>query len=88
MHEYEQSKHISAKGYHFYTLMAALMRAADDRNTDLLRAGWPDIYESLVKRYNAPMGVIEDWDGFTAEEYYGRLCDLSAEREGDEDEPG
>jgi len=82
LHEYEQSKAISAKGYQFYALMAALMRDADTRNTELLRANWPDIYESLQRRYDAPMGVVEEWDGFTAEEYWN-----SKHAEGDKEEP-
>lgn len=72
LHEYEQSKHIQAQNYPFYALMATLMRQADTRNTDLLRENWPDIWESLLRRYEAPLGVIEEWDGFSAQEYYDR----------------
>jgi hypothetical protein len=80
-HEYEQSKQISARGYQFYALLAALMRQADTENTALLKECWPDIWESLQRRYDAPMGVIEEWDGFTAEAYYESL-----HSEGDEDD--
>lgn len=80
LYDYEASKEIAAKHYPFYALMAALMRDADSRNTDLLRAAWPGIWESLQRRYNAPLGVVEEWDGFTAEHYYERK---QAEREND-----
>ncbi len=70
LYEYEQSKKIAAQGYPFYALMGALMRAADTRNTELLRQCWPDIWESMQRRYNAPLGVVEEWDGFTAEQYW------------------
>ena len=69
-YDYEQSLRISAEGYPFYALLAALMRDADTRNADLLRAGWPGIWESLRRRYDAPLGVVEEWDGYTAQEFY------------------
>ena len=70
--EYEQSQKIGAQGYQFYALLAALMRDADTDNTAKLKAEWPDLYESMQRRYNAPLGVVPEWDGFTAEEYYAR----------------
>jgi hypothetical protein len=70
LYEYEQSLRIAAQGHSFYVLLAALMRQADTDNTDLLRAGWPGVWESLRKRRNAPLGVVEEWDGITLIEYY------------------
>jgi len=70
--EYEQSQQISAQGYQFYALLGALMRDADTDNTEKLKTAWPEFWESMKRRYNAPVGVVEEWDGFTAEEYYTR----------------
>ena len=70
--EYEQSKHISAQCYPFYALLAALMRDADTDNTAKLKAAWPELWESMRRRYNAPVGVVEEWDGMTPEEYHAQ----------------
>lgn len=86
--EYEQSKELFQKNYQFYALMATLMRQADTRNTELLRSNWPDIWESLQRRYNAPLGVVEEWDGFTAEQYYGTLRAAVSEAEEEDWESG
>ena len=72
LYEYEQSQKIEMRRYQFYALLAALIRQADTDNTEKIKATWPDIYESFLTRYNAPMGVVPEWDGFTAEEYYAR----------------
>jgi hypothetical protein len=85
LYEYEQSQQISAQGYQFYALLGALIRDADTDNTARLKAAWPDIYESMQRRYNAPMGVVPEWDGFTAEEYYARKQQQADEDAEDED---
>jgi len=70
LYEYEQSQEISAQGYQFYALLGALMRDADTNNTEKLKAAWPEFWQSMQRRHNAPVGVIEEWDNMTPEEYY------------------
>jgi len=70
LYEYEESQEISTKGYQFYALLGALMRDADTDNTAKLRAAWPEFWESMLHRYNAPLGVVEEWDNMTPEKYH------------------
>lgn len=46
----------------FYGLIQACMRLADTDNLEKLKVGWPDVYNELVKRYNAPGGYLEGID--------------------------
>ncbi len=73
LHEYEQSKHIGASDYQFYSLIAAAMRQADTDNLEALKLAFPGIYESLTRRYSAPLGVVSEWDGMTANEHHAKL---------------
>lgn len=44
----------------FYTFLFCAMREADTNNTDLLKEAFPNIYNELQKRYNAPGGALTD----------------------------
>lgn len=62
LHEFKQSREIEAQGYEFYALIAAAMRQADTMNLIKLRQSFPYIWSSLVRRYNEPGGVVDEWD--------------------------
>ena len=55
---YAASREIAAADPPFYALIMAAMREADTVNAALLREGWPEIWEELQARYNAPGGVL------------------------------
>lgn len=50
----------------FYALVMAAMRRADSRNLVLLRSAFPDVYDELHARYNAPGGVLPTDPGVPA----------------------
>lgn len=56
-YDYKQSR--KASEYGFYSLIMAAMRNADDINMAKLKAAWPNIFEELKARYNAPGGVLD-----------------------------
>lgn len=56
--DYEVSKVLAAADYPFYALVMAAMRQADSSNTAKLRAAFPDTWDELTARYNAPGGVL------------------------------
>jgi len=43
----------------FYALIMAAMRRADTDNQRLLREAWPEVWDELQLRYNAPGGYTE-----------------------------
>ena len=59
LYDYETSKRLTALDAPFYALVMALMRQADSLNAMKLRMAWPEVWEELQARYNAPGGVIE-----------------------------
>jgi hypothetical protein len=63
---YEESKRLAAAG-DFDPLLMAAMRCADTENTERLRAAFPELWDELNARYQAPGGVIEGDPDF--EEY-------------------
>jgi len=48
------------EGSSFYSLLMAAMRVADDYNLAILKEFWPDEYEELRARYNAPGGKLPE----------------------------
>jgi hypothetical protein len=42
----------------FYGLIMVAMRNADTENQEKLKAAWPEVYEELQQRYNAPRGLL------------------------------
>lgn len=57
-YDYQVGLKISAKDYPFYALIQAAMRQADSDNIIKLRHAFPEVYEELSLRYNAPGGVL------------------------------
>lgn len=56
LYDFAESQGIAAHNFGFYALIMAAMRKADGGNTEKLKAAWPDVYEALLARYNAPTG--------------------------------
>jgi hypothetical protein len=56
--EYQESRTIAAQDYGFYSLIMAAMRQADDENKAKLQAMFPDVWDELQIRYNAPGGLL------------------------------
>lgn len=44
---------------HFYAVVQCAMRMADTMNTEKMKLAWPEVYEELRQRYNAPGGYLE-----------------------------
>lgn len=57
-YDYEAAKAIQATDPPFYALIMAAMSKADTINAALLRTCWPDTWEELQDRYNAPGGIL------------------------------
>lgn len=60
LYEYEEGLEISANDPSFYALIQAAMRKADTTNLEMLKQCWPETYQELVRRYNAPGGTLEE----------------------------
>ena len=56
--DYLASRQIESGGYSFAAILMAAMRRAGGSNLDMLRAGWPSLWDELVARYNAPGGWL------------------------------
>jgi hypothetical protein len=57
-YDYEVARAITAQDYPFYALIMAAMRRADSVNTLRLRHAFPEVWEELLARYNAPGGSL------------------------------
>jgi hypothetical protein len=57
-HDYSVSRTLG--GVPFYSLIMAAMRGADTANLAKLKAAWPDVWDELQRRYNAPGGLLEE----------------------------
>jgi len=55
---YREGREIAGKDHGFYALIQAAMRKADDLNLRKLRTAWPELYDELKVRYNAPGGIL------------------------------
>jgi hypothetical protein len=58
-YDYIVSKTLSEYDAPFYALIMAAMRQADSTNAAKLRGAWPDVWDELQARYNAPGGVLD-----------------------------
>lgn len=64
LYEYLGSQKVDAEiesltiGSPFYTLIMAAFRRADTSNRVLLRQSFPEIWDELRQRYNAPGGAL------------------------------
>lgn len=56
--DYEKSRDLVAEGYPFYAIVMAAMRQADPRNVARLRQAFPETWDELERRYNAPGGLL------------------------------
>lgn len=61
--DYMQSRDISALDPTFAALIMAAMRKADSTNSARLRQAFPDIWDELDQRYNAPGGWLPGEEG-------------------------
>lgn len=59
LRDYEASQAIDALRVPFDALIMAAMRKADSSNLTRLRAAWPELFDELKARYNAPGGLLE-----------------------------
>ena len=61
-HDFIVGRRVSEyKDVTFYGVIQAAMRLADDFNVETLKAAFPETWNELRKRYNAPGGLlIED----------------------------
>jgi hypothetical protein len=60
LHEYRQTQNEVVRNTNFYALIMAAMRRADSYNEAKLRAAFPEVWEELLQRYNAPGGVLPE----------------------------
>ena len=57
--DYEASKKIMIEDPPFYGLIMAAMRKADFNNLFSLTSAFPEVWDELQERYNAPGGILE-----------------------------
>ncbi|MGV0627175.1 hypothetical protein [Mycolicibacter minnesotensis] len=58
LYDYNASGYLAMQDPPFYALIMAAMRRADTANAALLRTCWPDVWDEVQARYNAPGGVL------------------------------
>lgn len=56
---YDFQEGMKLSGVPFYALLYALIRKADDANTDRIARAWPGFLEEAKARYRAPGGLLE-----------------------------
>ncbi len=59
LYDYEQSKKIFEADVSFDACIMAAMRGADTFNAARLRLAFPDMWDELQARYNAPGGRLD-----------------------------
>ena len=58
LYDYNQSLEMKDKDFSFSALIMAAIRKADSFNTEKLKNCWPELWDEMFKRYNAPGGVL------------------------------
>jgi len=58
LYEYRESQALERQDAGFYSLIMAAMRRADDVNIGKLKHAWPEVWQELEARYNAPGGLL------------------------------
>ena len=58
-YDYKMSQQIAIEDYPFYAIVMAAMRAADTGNLEALMLAFPETYDELEARYNAPGGHLQ-----------------------------
>ncbi|CAG0947788.1 hypothetical protein ANRL1_04556 [Anaerolineae bacterium] len=78
-HDYQESRSI---GFGFYACLLSAMRQADTDNLEKLKSAFPEVWDELRARYNAPGGVLPN-DGYPyaelVEDFHGREDQVKAE---------
>lgn len=61
LREYHASKRLEVPygANRFYTFLLAAMREADTNNLAKLKEAFPDVFDQLSMRYNAPGGALD-----------------------------
>lgn len=59
-YDYRVSRQIDGEQYPFYALIMAAMRRADSINSRLLQDAYPEVWQELQLRYNAPGGALTE----------------------------
>lgn len=59
LYDYRVSQDIRSNGFPFYALIMAAMAQADTENAAKLQFLFPDVWEEVKERYNAPGGMLE-----------------------------
>lgn len=60
LHSYHVSKKLAAGDPPFYSLIMAAMVKADSANSAKLQEAFPDTWDELSRRYNAPLGALPE----------------------------
>jgi len=60
LYDYELSRQLEAQDVPFQALIMAAMRRADMDNLRALRAAWPDVWDELAARHEAPAGCLTE----------------------------
>jgi hypothetical protein len=68
IYNYWDSQEIALGDPSFYGIVMAAMRKADSFNSAKLIAAFPEVYDELLERYNAPGGALTDGEFDIAEE--------------------
>ncbi len=58
-YEYLAAKKLRELDPPYYALLMAAMWGADSYNAATLRDAWPDVWDELQARYDAPGGLLE-----------------------------
>ena len=58
LHDYEAGAELMMNHPPFYALIQAAMRRADTDDLEKLIRAWPEVWQELQKRYNAPSGLL------------------------------
>jgi len=58
LYDYRVGQQIAAQDYPFYALIQAAMRKADTDNQIRLASAFPEVWDELQQRYNAPGGLM------------------------------
>jgi hypothetical protein len=67
LYAYRESLHLGAEDFGFHALIMAAMRKADSDNIERLKAAFPETWEELRARYNAPGGLLPGESDITEE---------------------
>lgn len=57
-YEYIRSLDVESEDYPYYSLIMAAMRKADTLNAHKLRTCWPEVWNEVQARYDAPGGYL------------------------------